>query len=396
VFKDLIGHNTNCSKVQPIKILHLVTRSDTIGGVHVNMIDVIHILERKGAQSIVLAGNSATGLLFSRLSMEGVPYIPLKFLTRPVDPILDLFAIIELAYFLFKSKPDLVHIHSSKAGIVGRVACFITNTRCIFTVHGWSFAHLSGLNKFFFRLLESILSRIPEEIVCVSRRDLDLSSSLFLQPRNISVIYNTSFIKPGERLKSHDSTQLGVLGGITIKFLCVARLDQQKDHESLLVALSLLPNSIAWSLDIVGDGPRSIFLRDLVARLGIQPQVHFYGHLDDCSNLYANADVFVLSSHYESLPITIIEAMKSCLPVLATDVGGCNEMIIPSFNGYLVPLSSPSVLARRILDLILDPRSLRRMGLNSKLVFDRVFAETIFIDRVAELYGRYLPQANFT
>ena len=143
-------------------IVHIVTRSDTYGGVHAHIVDLVNNPHLNGFRHCVWFGSSSEMLLADRLKSFGIPFRVIKSLRPEISVFSDLLAVIHTSLFILKYRPSLVHIHSSKAGIIGRLSCFLMRSPCIFTVHGWSFnstnkqlllSHTSYLNLFYHMFL---------------------------------------------------------------------------------------------------------------------------------------------------------------------------------------------------------------------------------------------------
>ena len=151
-------------------IVHIVTRSDTYGGVHAHIVDLVNNPHLSGFRHCVWFGSSSEMLLADRLKSFGIPFRVIKSLRPEISVFSDLLAVIHTSLFILKYRPSLVHIHSSKAGIIGRLSCFLMRSPCIFTVHGWSFNSTNN-TWLLYILLEFILSYVPRKIVCVSHVD---------------------------------------------------------------------------------------------------------------------------------------------------------------------------------------------------------------------------------
>lgn len=359
-------------------VVQFVTRSDTIGGVHTHIIDLCLALRSKGNDVIVLAGASISGIFFNKLDELCIPYAVVPSLHSSLNAYHDIKALISLIKLFQELKPKYVCIHSSKAGILGRLACSYLKIPCIFTVHGWSFYVKTSLPlRFLYFILEFSLQFIPQRIILVSHSDYSSFSSYFLNKKKVCIIYNSSNL-------SYAFARRNLNG--SVKLLSVARFDRQKDHMTLLTALSLLPRDLDWQISLVGDGPLLSPMKNLTASYSLTHNVHFIGFSGSPSDFYASSDIFILSSNWEGLPITIIEALSTSLPIIASDVGGCKELVLNGYNGFLVPPQSPSELGLAIQLLIQDPCLRARMSFSSKKVFKNIFSFDRFVDQTLSVY----------
>ncbi|URL83308.1 glycosyltransferase [Limosilactobacillus fermentum] len=129
----------------------------------------------------------------------------------------------------------------------------------------------------------------------------------------------------------------------------IARFSPQKDQETLIKAVTKLPKD-SYKLTFVGDGETLQTNKELVSKYGLNHNIKFVGFKDDISDELINNDVYILSTHYEGLPISIIEAMSYGLPIIASDIGGNNELIKNKENGFLV--HNVEELAKSLLFLV--------------------------------------------
>jgi len=360
-------------------IVHLVTRSDTIGGVHTHVIDLCSNLINTGQQAIVLVGESSSKLLQKKLKSLDIPYLTVPNLTPSLSLVQDIKCFFALRKLFLHIRPKFVCIHSSKAGVLGRLACLSIGIPCIFTVHGWSFhAHTNLFSRILYLAIEIILQFVPQYIICVSYFDYLSGLPFILDKKKLKIIYNSSSLS-SQSSNSVDSD--------TINLLSVARFDHQKDHITLLHALAIIPSHIPWKICLVGDGPTLKYIEELSVSLALSDRVAFCGFSDNVIEFYRASHIYILSSNWEGLPITILEAMSNSLPIVASNVGGCRELVSHGYNGFLVPPSSELELASAITHLLTDSVLRRSMSRASKRSFDNVFSYHSFICSTFSLYA---------
>jgi len=163
-------------------------------------------------------------------------------------------------------------------------------------------------------------------------------------------------------------------------------MEQPKDHATVLKALAGL-KSLAWGFDFAGDGPLEPAVRKLVQQLGLDNRVRLLGFRRDVSELIASSQVFVLSSRSEAFPYSVLEAMRAALPVVATDVGGIREAVVPEETGLLSPPGDPDALQANLRRLMNDAEARRRLGeagrrrYLSQFTFDKMQANTFALYR---------------
>lgn len=249
---------------------------------------------------------------------------------------------------------DVIHTHNPGPHFYGAITGFLTNRPVIHTKHGRNYP--SDKKKVYLNKISSLLTK---KIVAVSQNAADVC--LFVEKissSKVTVILNgvdTKLFHPGkfDNEQEHRLVRIGI----------VARLSAEKDHQTLLIACKLLAvQTSCFHLEIIGDGPLRDTLEKTVRALGIETYVSFSGMRHDVAELLRQLDVFVLSSTTEGISLTLLEAMATKLPVVATNVGGNPEVVIDNETGYLVPSQNPDEMARKLLLLINDKNLRLQMG----------------------------------
>jgi glycosyltransferase involved in cell wall biosynthesis len=268
-------------------------------------------------------------------------------------------------------RPDVVHLHSTFAGLALRpILQLFGKTLVVYCAHGWSFDRRVGASQTrLARSLERLLSRLCDRIVCVSRKDYERGSSAGIPPAMMSVILNgIADHAPGSTPGCSD-----LWPDTGLKILFVGRLDAQKGVDVLFSAMRQL-GARGFAV-VVGSS-----IADAPAAASTPANVKVLGWLSrgQIEQLYAAADVLVMPSRWEGLPIVALEAMRAGLPVIATRVGGIPEAVEDGVTGRLVDVDAPSQLAA-VLDS-LDPATLHLMSANAR----RRFLESFRIERVVQ------------
>jgi len=308
-----------------------------------------------------------------------VPALLVPGLGRAIDPLSDLRAVAGLRALIRRWKPDLVACHTAKAGLVGRLAAFWAGVPSQYTVHGWQFAEgISPVQRVLVLVAETLLARITRTIVTVSEYDRTLALRHHVAPpRRVVTVHNGM-----PEVPLPPATQ----GGATIRLIMVARFQPQKDHATLFAALETL-EKLPWSLRLVGDGPDLARWQGWVERKGWKRRVVFHGLSHEVPALLAQADVFVLASRWEGFPMSILEAMRSGLPVVASNVGGVSEAVISERTGLIVPPGDPAALAQALGRLMAD-RDLRRdWGARGRERFEGEFTFDRMLDKTERIWS---------
>jgi glycosyltransferase involved in cell wall biosynthesis len=333
-----------------------------MGGSHVHVRDVSSRLRQMGHDARVFVGGN--GPYLEQLENAGVPYVKLKHMVRPICPHHDYLAIGELAAALREFNPDIISSHSSKAGIIARVAGRRLHVSTLFTAHGWSFADgVPTVSRLIYENAERAMGRISAKVICVAEADRQLAIDKNIVPAGRLVTIHNGMPDSPER--SDPSVQPPAL-------VSVARLDEQKDHPTLFKALSGL-TELDWTLQLVGGGPRREEFEGMVKDLGIADRVVFHGVLTNVKPVLAASQAFVLSSNWEGFPRSTIEAMRTGLPAVVSDVGGAREAIEEGRTGFVVPPRDVDALADRLRKVIKDPALRASMGARARELYEERF-----------------------
>jgi glycosyltransferase involved in cell wall biosynthesis len=343
-----------------------------------------HILEllraSVGRYTVALA-TGEDGFLTGEARALNIPVFLLTHLVVPLNPLRDLLALFQLSRVIRSFLPSLIHAHSSKAGLLARVAARLYRIPCVFTAHGWAFSEgASRLRKWIAMPLEWLAGRLGASIIAVSKFDYDLALHYGISDtRHIRAIANGITDDAG---RAHPER-----GGPPV-IAMVARFNHQKDHMTLLRALSRV--QAPFQLWLIGDGPLLEQSRADVEQLGLTTRTEFFGDCATVRQVLINAHVFALITRYEGLPISILEAMRAGLPIVATDTGGVSEAVHQGWNGLLVGRANENTL-RDALESLLSDRALRAsFGRRSRALFEKTFKVETMVGRTFEFYDHTL------
>ncbi|OTA73503.1 hypothetical protein BHL79_08405, partial [Limosilactobacillus reuteri] len=350
-----------------MKILYCIT-SSSWGGAQLHVLELCADQLARGNEVTFIVGNKGP-LLDKVKQLKGVKVILLPSLVREISPTNDIKAIVELRKIIRSESPDIVHLHSSKAGVIGRIAAIGLRKRVkvIFTVHGWAFTDgvSSTLKKHLYRKIEKSVARFTDLFICVSNYDakIGIRDGVLNNKSNVVVIHN------GSPLPQQNEVNYSIHS--PIRLVMIARFSHQKDQKTLINAVAKLPKS-DYRLTFVGDGETLNTNKKIVSNLNLNKNIKFVGFKDDVSKELIENDVYILSTHYEGLPISIIEAMSYGLPILATDVGGNSEMVINNINGFL--FSSEEQLVDKLKYIIKNKNLIKKWGQESFNIFTREYS----------------------
>lgn len=364
-----------------MRIVYVSTRSDVIGGSNVHIRDMALAMQERGHSVLVLGGQE--GPFSDDIVAHGLRYEPLRHLHRAIRPLSDIRAVIEIGRTIERFRPDLVSLHTAKAGVVGRLALWRSDIPVIYTAHGWSFtAGIPRLEAAVYSGIERLMAPLATRIVnvCEYEQDLTLARRVGAPSRHV-VVHNAMPDVP-EDLRSNPAED-------PPRLVMVARFAEQKDHATLLEALSAC-RDLDWTIDLVGGGPLEREVRATAEKLSLADRVAFLGARNDVAAVLAKAQVFVLATRWEGFPRSVLEAMRAGLPAVASEVGGMRESIADGVNGFIVPPGDPEALADRLRQLIADPEARRRMGVAGRERYERQFRFETMFERTFAVYQEAL------
>ncbi len=363
-----------------MKVLYVITSADS-GGAQRYVLDLA-----KEFHGEIATGTEKSSLV-DQAEDVGIPCYQLYHLKRAINPLDDLPALFDLIRLAIKTKPDIIHLNSSKAGFLGSlVKIFAPHSKIVYTAHGFVFNEPRGaITRSFYTLAERLASLLRDYIITVS--ETDKQSALdrhIINPEKISVVHNG--LAPIKFLNKTSARQYLALPLDKFIIGTIANLYPAKGIDVLIDAVSRMPIESRQNLcvAIIGDGPEAKRLNQLITHYSLQDTIKPLGHRELASH-YLNAfDIFTLPSRKEGFPFALLEAMQAGLPIVATDVGGNKEALGDA--GLLVPPDRPDIFAQTLTDLsnspsqmqILSQKALARSGL---FTLEKMVAKTEVIYR---------------
>ena len=331
----------------------VITRSE-LGGAQSVVVQLANALCHE--HDVVLVAGEGDGKMWELVDSR-VKRIDCPHLQKSLSLKSDLLAAIALRRIYRKHRPDVVHLHSSKAGALGRIV--FPSKRVVYTVHGFDSIRLA-FRKFL--PVERVLQRYTMAIVGVSNYD---SQNMVTEriTRNISTIYNGLTTPNAENI-----TNFEVFNKYSKIVLTIARINPQKNPALFVEIARLMPEyGFVW----IGNQHEVTEFGELPANC------HFLGNILNAGAYCSKADLFMLPTNYEGLPMVIIEAMSLSRPVVASDVGGISEIVRNGINGYVVE-NSAEAFATRIREILEDRDKCNAFGqasldiYNAELTVDKM------------------------
>lgn len=351
------------------KILHIITLSEW-GGAQQICFDLATNFDKE--KFFVEVACKAGGPLVEKLREKGIKVHEMSSFRREISPINDIKTLIRLCKLIKRGRYDIIHCHSTKAGLLGRVAARIAGCKQnYFTVHGWGFYNQEeyGWANKLIVFLERILAKYTTAVICVSENDRKAGLKVKIAKDKITVIKNGTKWEVRET-KEEAKKKLGITNKGTV-FGMVGRFAYPKDPLTILKAAKIvIQDCPETKFILIGGGPLFGGCKIFVNKNKLENNVLLLGDRppEETRELLLGFDVFVLISKFEGLPISIIEAMFAGLPVISSDVGGVPEIVYDQQNGFLIKNNDVGMLVEKMTFLIKNPQLQLLMGKESKRI----------------------------
>jgi len=386
-----------------VKILRIITRLN-IGGPAIHAVLLTGDFEKKGYDSLLVSGSISKvegdmGYLADGYDVRPVYVRQLK---REISPVDDITALFKVLGIIKRYRPQIVHTHTAKAGMIGRLAAILSGVPVrVHTFHGNIFSGYFGrFASSFFIALERALARYTDAIVVISEE----------QKKEISEIYRIAskekcrMIRLGFDLEPFlsCSSRKGEfrrsrgLNGEDILIGMVGRFTAIKNHKMFVDAAEVVIKNAVPSLCekikfvLVGDGELKEDIRRHISDRGLEEYFLMTGWIKDMPSLYADLDIAVLSSDNEGTPVSLIEALASSVPVVATDVGGVRDAI--GAGGILIGKGASEAMGAALFELASSPDRRRSLASSGKESVIKMYSKERLINEHETLYEELLTR----
>lgn len=378
------------------RVLHVITMLE-LGGAQRNTLDTCAMLDR-GRFEVGLACADEGELLAEARGLADVRRYELAHLRREVRPWHDVRALGELRAAIRDFAPDLVHTHSSKAGVLGRAAARAERMPVVVhSIHGWGFGpHQAPAVHTVFLAAERVAARWTTHFVAVSSENLEQGVELGLFGREEATLIRSGVdleafrrASGGERVRA----ELGIPAEAPLVVQVSCLKPQKAPERFVALAAALAPRFADTHFLLVGDGDLRGKLEALRAAAGLERRLHLPGWRRDVPAVLDAATVVTLTSRFEGLPRVVVEALAARRPVVAMAVDGVREVLRDGVNGFAVPPGDEAALAARVAALLADPDLRARLAAAADqglAAFDRV----LMVRQQEELYERLLAAAS--
>lgn len=371
---------------RPLRVLRIIARLN-VGGPAMQATTLAELLPPEEFEQRLLAGALAPGEAdYLEVRDRHVPHVQVPGLGRAIRPTDDLRALVHILREIRRYRPDIVHTHTAKAGVLGRIAAITLRVPVrVHTFHGHLLdGYFVGWKRWLVITVERLLATRTTALVSVGARvGEELRAAHIGRPEQYrSIAPGVSLAPLPERAAARASLGLGERERVV---LFVGRLTTIKRPDRLLDVAAVVASSVADVRFLVaGDGE----LRSaLEARVGSERlPVTFLGWRGDIENLLAAADLALLTSDNEGMPVALIEAASCGVPAVATDVGSTREVVLDGRTGIVVPRTEVDELARAVARLCDDDELRARMGLAARTHADATLGRRRLADDYAALY----------
>lgn len=350
-----------------MRVLQVITLCE-LGGAQTVVANIANNI--CGNHDVIVASGEGDGKMWDMLDPK-VQRVHCKHLKRDISFFNDLRAWYELRKLYKKYKPDVIHLHSSKAGVLGRLA--FPSKKIVYTVHGFDTIRLANRR---FLSLEKMMQKRCHSIVAVSEYDKRNLNAEKIR-HNVTTVYNgTSLpVVPND-------ISFGIPSKYKKSVLCIARVSYPKNSTLFIEVAKLLPQyAFVWigNKEPVLDTPENVF---------------FLGNIHNAAMYCSLADIFMLPSEYEGLPIVIIEAMSYGKPIVASNVGGISELVHNAVNGYALE-NKAALFAEKISHILENSQVYDKMSCSSAELYNEHFTVDKMVGGYKEVYNKVLGKDCF-
>jgi glycosyltransferase involved in cell wall biosynthesis len=386
--------NTPSTRSGRRRIVHAITRLD-LGGAQQNTLFCIASHDRDRYEPALVAGEG--GILDDEArAIRGAEIRIVPWLRHPIHPLWDPVAVVRMSRLLRSLRADLVHTHSSKAGIVGRFAARLARVPAIVhTVHGWSFNDEQPRPlRMAYEALERVAGSFTHRIVVVAESDRRKGLCRGIgRPERYRLVRSgidaAAYLTPA---RPRDEVRRGL--GYSPSDVVVGTLACLKPQKAPLdfveTARIAVRREPRLRFFIAGDGPLRERVEAAIREASLERAVRVLGWRRDVPDLLHAMDAFLLTSHFEGLPRAVLQAMAAGVPVVATAVDGTPDVVRDGETGLLVPPGRPDLAADRILDVVADAARARSRAERAKVLLGEEFDIRAMVRKVEAVYAELL------
>lgn len=388
------------------KILYIVTQTEW-GGAQKYVFDLATHLAEGFDVTVATGADGSSRELLDKLVGAGIKNFTFKHLKRDINLWHDILAIFEIAKFLRQNNFDIIHLNSTKAGVIGAIATILNRflavlgmtknnatvigaphwPKIIYTAHGWAYLEpLPFYKRWLYLIMEKIAARLRDYTIILSEKEKQIALQYDTAELNaVSVIPNGIDLNNLQFLSKQEARQK--LNPPVDKFIIgtIANLYKTKGLEYLIEAAKQFSDV---QTVIVGEGSERKNLEEKIKKNKLEESVTLCGNLSQAYQCLSAFDIFVLTSIKEGFPYTLLEAMAAGLPIVATNVGAIPEILENKKTGLIVPPADSLALTEEIISLIKNPEQAKRLGANAKEAVKK-FGLNTMVDKTKMVYAGF-------
>jgi glycosyltransferase involved in cell wall biosynthesis len=374
-----------------IRILYGIEAAE--GGALKHVVYLALHLDRRLFDITVMLSTRRTDKVYAemdKLRAAGVTVIELD-MERTITPKKDLAALLSLYAHLGRHAYDVVHAHSSKAGVLFRVAAWLRRVPAVlYTPHCFYFQGRSGIVRAGYATIEKLMALVTDALVVSTNEKNSALQYRVATPRKLVNINNAIDFREYRFGEKHAvRRELGIAEGVVVVG-AIGRLVEQKGWLTYIYAAREIVRDFPDVVFLIaGDGALRAELTHTIRALGLAGKVFITPHCDEIGRIYSAIDIFVSPSLWEGLPYVLLEAMWFKKPIVATDLGYGN-LIVDQENGYLVAAEDYLLMAARIEQLLRNQALINRMGESGYSRVNAHFSFPAFVRAHEKLYQRML------
>ncbi|WP_166921429.1 glycosyltransferase [Flavobacterium poyangense] len=353
--------------MKKIKVAHIL---HSVGGVDVSLRQIIQNLDASAFECFVIHGDKETNEEFRDKSKKRVVDYKIP-IYRPISIKNDFLAIIKALKIVRKESPDIIHSHSTKGGVIGRVVGFLTGIKVLHTPQAFSYLSTNNkIKKAFFLIVEKILSKGNTILLASSESELNRAIEEVGFSETKTLLFSNA-IEPIENI-----LELSIPRTWPEDYFCtVGRPCYQKNIEELIRVLHEVNKTLQMHLVLVGVGYHADQLEEvqkLVSKLDLINNVTLlnWTSREDVLNIVSQSKLYLSTARYEGLPYAIIESLALSIPCVVSNCDGNRDLIKNDFNGYVVEDDDTVVFAQRIIKLLNDENTYIEFSKNAKIRFE--------------------------
>ena len=354
------------------KVLHVIGDSK-FGGDAIYMIELSQMVRELGAKVYICTTTDETIELAESYGFDVLKHPKIL---REISPVKDLFALFQMRKVCKEHQFDLVHTHTSKGGVIGRIGAKLGGIKSVIhTIHGFAFHENSSfVEKLIYKNVEKLAARFSNMAISVNNEDRILAiDEKIVQQDKVTTIYNGVSKERIDSDEVQNIRQLYDIDETTIIVGTLSRFSYQKDPQTFLKsafrALEINPDLV---FIYAGDGPMLDECKDILASSAFSEQIIFTGFVTNAADYLKSFDIFITTALYEGLPIALLEAMYAGKAIIATDAKG-NRECVNSSNALINEISDYDGLANNILAFADSPSLREKLGVQAKNTFYQNF-----------------------